>query len=281
MVHWGSHSNEKSPSSAAWTVEMVVASWSLCLARYRTFKLGTWICKFLYHSGINLIVLVFMWRYRCTLWQNLRKCFNAFIFNWFQNFSSILFIVGFSLLLRLERWRPSLGLAATLIAFGLVLFTWRAEHLDLRGLSLVELAAFCTGIWQDLYNCVFKYFRHSMDGISTDHARWWTTVSAATSTWYGRPRTAIHAFDHFTSSACRWRYNFVWWFLKRIRNLGQEINVTSVTNFKDSYQPMLVLLLVLFGGFIAFLMEMSEYLLLVNTSGITLNILGIIKVCRS
>jgi solute carrier family 35 protein C2 len=54
--------------------------------------------------------------------------------------------VGFSLLLRLERWRPSLGFAASLIAFGLVLFTWRAEHLNIRGLSLVELAAFCTGI---------------------------------------------------------------------------------------------------------------------------------------
>jgi hypothetical protein len=60
-------------------------------------------------------------------------------------FRSILFIVGFSLLLRLERWRPSLGLAATFIAAGLFLFTWRAEHMDIRGFSLVELAAFCTG----------------------------------------------------------------------------------------------------------------------------------------
>jgi len=59
--------------------------------------------------------------------------------------SSILFIVAFSLLLKLERWRFSLGSSASLIAIGLFLFTWRSTQLDLRGLLLVELAALCTG----------------------------------------------------------------------------------------------------------------------------------------
>ncbi|KAI6182962.1 TPT domain-containing protein [Aphelenchoides bicaudatus] len=162
--------------------------------------------------------------------------------------SSILFIVGFSLLLRLERWRPSLGVAATFIAFGLVLFTWRAEHLDVRGLSLVELAAFCTGI------------------------RW--TVSQLIMQGDDQPSPLRNPLDMVAHVQ-------PWMFLTILPVVivveGQEISVTSVTSFKETYQPMLVLILVLFGGVLAFLMEMSEYLLLVNTSGITLNILGIIK----
>jgi len=43
--------------------------------------------------------------------------------------SSILFIVGFSLLLGLEKWRMSLGLEASLIALGLFLFTWQSNQL--------------------------------------------------------------------------------------------------------------------------------------------------------
>lgn len=60
--------------------------------------------------------------------------------------SSILFIVAFSLLIGLERWRTSLLFSATLIASGLFLFTWRSTQLDYLGLLLVELAALCTGV---------------------------------------------------------------------------------------------------------------------------------------
>jgi hypothetical protein len=87
-----------------------------------------------------------------------------------HTFSSILFIVGFSLLLRLERWRPSLGLAASLIALGLLLFTWRAEHLDIRGLSLVELAAFCTGKLNLTDYFLHNYYRYPLDCLTVDYA---------------------------------------------------------------------------------------------------------------
>uniref|UniRef100_A0A915N0S8 Sugar phosphate transporter domain-containing protein n=1 Tax=Meloidogyne javanica TaxID=6303 RepID=A0A915N0S8_MELJA len=59
--------------------------------------------------------------------------------------SSILFIVGFSLFLKLERWHSSLGVSAFLIAVGLFLFTLQSTQLDFRGLVLVEMAALCTG----------------------------------------------------------------------------------------------------------------------------------------
>lgn len=66
-----------------------------------------------------------------------------------------------------------------------------------------------------------------------------------------------------------------------------------MTHFQNEFQPAVILLFIFIGGVLAFLMEMSgsfehtsmsiscgrlEYLLLVNTSGITLNILGIVKV---
>ena len=78
--------------------------------------------------------------------------------------TSILFIVAFSLFLKLERyhfpsnaqfwtkycrWRPVLGLEACLIAAGLYLFTWKAAQFDVIGLLLVELASASTGIrWE-------------------------------------------------------------------------------------------------------------------------------------
>jgi solute carrier family 35, member C2 len=60
---------------------------------------------------------------------------------------------------------------------------------------------------------------------------------------------------------------------------GPEMSFQQITSFHGEFQPFLVLILVLFGGILAFLMEFAEYLLLVNTSGITLSILGIVKVC--
>ncbi|KAI6230063.1 TPT domain-containing protein [Aphelenchoides fujianensis] len=148
--------------------------------------------------------------------------------------SSILFIVAFSLLLRLERWRNSLGVAATLIAVGLFLFTWRAQELDVRGLSLVELAA--------MPRTTLRPSSIRLDMVAHVQPFMFLTILP------------------------------VVYFVE-----GSDINTTTITTFDGSYEPLLVLLLIFFGGVLAFLMEMSEYLLLVNTSGITLNILGIVK----
>jgi len=58
---------------------------------------------------------------------------------------------------------------------------------------------------------------------------------------------------------------------------GPEISIQSLLSFQNNFNPVLVLLLTFIGGCLAFLMEFAEYLLLVNTSGITLSILGIVK----
>jgi len=58
---------------------------------------------------------------------------------------------------------------------------------------------------------------------------------------------------------------------------GPDLSYRSLLYFQNEFQPVLILILILFGGILAFVMEFAEYLLLVNTSGITLSILGIVK----
>lgn len=162
--------------------------------------------------------------------------------------SSILFIVGFSLLLRLERWRMSLGVSAFLIAFGLFLFTWQSTQLDLRGLLLVELAAFCTGI------------------------RW--TISQIIMQGEECSTPVRHPLDMMIAVQ-------PWMFVAIVPIVivveGPEMSFQLITSFHREFQPFLVFFLILVGGILAFLMEFAEYLLLVNTSGITLSIIGIVK----
>lgn len=116
-----------------------------------------------------------MWPCPFTLWPSRGAAFlrdNSHVHS--LCFSSILFIVLFSLLLRLERWRASLGAEASLIAVGLLLFTWRSAQLDLRGLMLVELAALCTGLQNGSNSSKRKIefiFRCSLDNFAADYAR--------------------------------------------------------------------------------------------------------------
>lgn len=142
--------------------------------------------------------------------------------------SSILFIVIFSLLLRLERWRPSLGLAASLIAFGLVLFTWRAEQLDVRGLALVELAALCTGV------------------------RW--TVSQLIMQGEEQPSPLRHPLD-MVAHVQGWMFLTILPVVYFVE--GEQITWQGIASFDQTFQPVKILFLVLVGGLLAFLMEMS------------------------
>uniref|UniRef100_A0A915EN50 Sugar phosphate transporter domain-containing protein n=1 Tax=Ditylenchus dipsaci TaxID=166011 RepID=A0A915EN50_9BILA len=162
--------------------------------------------------------------------------------------SSIIFIVLFSLLLRLERWRASLGFEACLIALGLFLFTWRSTQLDLRGLLLVELAALCTGV------------------------RW--TISQLIMQGDEQPSPLRHPLD-MVVHVQPWMFVAILPMVFVVEE--SELNYKTLTTYHNEFQPLLILCLIFMGGVLAFLMEMSEYLLLVNTSGITLSILGIVK----
>uniref|UniRef100_A0A7E4UTY3 TPT domain-containing protein n=1 Tax=Panagrellus redivivus TaxID=6233 RepID=A0A7E4UTY3_PANRE len=162
--------------------------------------------------------------------------------------SSILFIVGFSLLLGLERWRFVLGISAALIASGLCLFTWQSTQLDLLGLLLVELAALCTGIRWTVSQFIMQRddsptpLRHPLDMVA--HVQPWMLMAIL---------PMVYLFE------------------------GHELTPNTISIFAGTYQPGRIFAGIVFGGVLAFLMEISEYLLLVHTSGITLNIFGIIK----
>lgn len=161
--------------------------------------------------------------------------------------SSILFIVGFSLLLRLERWRTALGVESALIAAGLFLFTWRSAQLDLTGLLLVELAAACTGVRWTVSQLVMQRddnhaIRFPLDMVA--HVQPWMLIPII---------PLILVFE------------------------GSELSWESVFSYKGVFAPITIFSLITIGGVLAFCMELAEYLLLVNTSGITLNIFGIIK----
>ncbi|CAJ0567324.1 unnamed protein product, partial [Mesorhabditis spiculigera] len=161
--------------------------------------------------------------------------------------SGILFIVAFSLLLRLEKWRISLGMETALIAAGLFLFTWRSSQLDLTGLMLVELAAACTGIRWSVSQLVMQKddshaIRNPLDMVA--HVQPWMLIPII---------PLILIFESPTYA---------------------EIDPLT---YQGEFAPLTVISLVFIGGIIAFSMELAEYLLLVNTSGVTLNIFGIIK----
>ena len=140
--------------------------------------------------------------------------------------SSILFIVAFSLLLRLERWRNSLGFETGLIAAGLFLFTWKSSQLDLTGLLLVELAAACTGIRWTFSQLVMQRddsaVRNPLDMVA--HVQPWMMIPIIPMIWL---------FE------------------------GSEINWNSLFSFQGHYDPSLVLGLISSGGLLAFCMEMS------------------------
>ncbi|CAI4221457.1 unnamed protein product [Auanema sp. JU1783] len=160
--------------------------------------------------------------------------------------SSILFIVAFSLLLRLERWRTSLGVEAAFIASGLFLFTWQSSQLDFTGLLLVELAASCTGIRWTVSQLVMQRDEHAVRNP--------LDMVAHVQPWMFIPIIPLVVFFE-----------------------GPQLSYETVFYYKGVEAPFQVLLLACIGGLLAFCMELSEYLLLVNTSGITLNIFGIVK----
>uniref|UniRef100_A0A0N5AUW8 TPT domain-containing protein n=1 Tax=Syphacia muris TaxID=451379 RepID=A0A0N5AUW8_9BILA len=160
--------------------------------------------------------------------------------------TSILFIVASSLLFRLERWRTTLGFTAAFITSGLFLFTWRASQFDPLGFVLIQLASACAGIRWTVSQLVMQRddqtLRHPIDMI-------------------------IHVQPYMIFAIIPLTY-----FIE-----GSEISLQRIFSYRGEFSPFTVLILISIGGMLAFAMEISEYFLLVNTSGITLNIFGIIK----
>lgn len=161
--------------------------------------------------------------------------------------SCIVFILIFAVLLSLEKLKVSLLGVVFLISLGLFLFTYRSTQFDMLGFVLVELAAMCAGVRFALCQLIMQRsemgLKNPVDMIF--HVQPWMILSIL---------PLAFAFE------------------------GAALSVSAKTfEYTNVGVPLSFLMKICVGGMIALCMELSEYLLLVNTSSLTLSILGIFK----
>lgn len=103
-----------------WTLKLVCSLFILSSYFYSFFVKVLRICDsfFVYNGKIELYSI------HCWLFSSFKVIFNSLQ-------------IIYKNIIRLERWRTSLGISAFLIAFGLFLFTWQSTQLDLRGFFFV------------------------------------------------------------------------------------------------------------------------------------------------
>ncbi|TGZ51794.1 hypothetical protein CRM22_010721 [Opisthorchis felineus] len=161
--------------------------------------------------------------------------------------TSIVFILMFSILFRLERKRASLVLVVFLISCGLILFSYEAAQFNMIGFILVLLASFLSGI------------------------RWTTTQLLAQKKEWG----LAHPINFI--------YHTQPWMALAILPLSLCIEGSQLVSSKDLFrttdygQLLLDLLYLSLGGLLAFGLECSEYLVVSTASSLTLSIAGILK----
>ncbi|KAL1428917.1 hypothetical protein MTO96_016667 [Rhipicephalus appendiculatus] len=159
----------------------------------------------------------------------------------------IIFILGFSLVFGLERRRCSLVFIVLLIALGLFMFTYQSTQFNTEGFLLVLSASFLAGLRWTLAQLVMQRKEVGL-GNPIDmifHVQPWMIL--------GLLPLAI-AFEGIPIATSE-----------------------KVFRFRDAEVVLRTSKYVLAGSLLAFLMELSEYLLLTYTSSLTLSIAGIIK----
>lgn len=159
----------------------------------------------------------------------------------------IIFILGFSLLFGLEKKRSSLILVVALISVGLFMFTYQSTQFNLEGFLLVLSASFLAGLRWTLAQLVMQRkdigLSNPVDMIY--HVQPWMVLGLL-------PLAVV--FE------------------------GIPIATTEkVFRYKELHVVLATLGYILIGSFLAFLMELSEYLLLTYTSSLTLSIAGVFK----
>ncbi|CAC5396332.1 SLC35C2 [Mytilus coruscus] len=161
--------------------------------------------------------------------------------------TAVVFILGFSLCFRLEKPRWSLIFVVLFIAGGLFMFTFQSTQFDLEGFLMVFAASILSGLRWTLAQIVTQ--KHEI-GLSNPldlmfHIQPWMIVGLL-------PLSIAFEGELLSAKADFFRYSDVSLVL---RNAG----------------------LVILGAVLAFFLEFSEFLLLANTSSLTLSIAGIFK----
>ncbi|KAK2725593.1 solute carrier family 35 member C2-like [Artemia franciscana] len=161
--------------------------------------------------------------------------------------TAIIFIAGFALLFNLEKKHWSLIVIAGMISSGLFLFTYHATQFRWEGFLMVLFASFLSGLRWTLSQLVMQ---RSELGLSNPidmiyHVQPWMILT-------------LLPFAIFLE--------------------GKSI-IGVANNFQDGdHEAMLSQTLKIFAGaFLAFLMEVSEYLVVSYSSSLTLAVSGIFK----
>lgn len=162
--------------------------------------------------------------------------------------TAVIFILVFALILRLEKWRWSLIFVVLFISSGLFLFTYHSTQFNLEGFIMVLSASVLSGMRWTLAQIVTQ---KSEIGLQNPidmmyHIQPWMiiTLLPLAATIEGVPLATTDSFFRFSE------YSVLF------GNLG----------------------LVLMGAVLAFMLEFSEFLLVCQTSSLTLSIAGIFKV---
>ncbi|CAH0546770.1 unnamed protein product [Brassicogethes aeneus] len=159
--------------------------------------------------------------------------------------TTIVFILFFSILFKLEKMTWSLCGIVGMITTGLLLFTYKATQFNLLGFLLLLLASISSGL---RWTCVQILLQKSKLGMKN-------------------PVDMI--------------YNMQPWMILSVLPFALWIEgpiVVESLNSKFDYAVFVTFIMrILFGAFIAFFMEFSEVTLVTYTSSLTLSIAGIFK----
>ncbi|XP_067652772.1 solute carrier family 35 member C2-like isoform X2 [Haliotis asinina] len=161
--------------------------------------------------------------------------------------SAIVFILGFSILLRLEKFRWSQALVILCVAVGLFLFTYKSTQFNLEGFLMVITASFLSGLRWTLAQLVTQKkeigLANPLDMMY--HVQPWMIVGLF-------PLSVAFEGVQVATSEQFFRC--------------EDINMFMTTAG-----------LLLAGASLAFMLEFSEFLLLSQTSSLTLSLSGIVK----
>ncbi|XP_061696022.1 solute carrier family 35 member C2 [Syngnathoides biaculeatus] len=161
--------------------------------------------------------------------------------------SAVLFILFFSLVLKLEEPNPFLILVVLLIASGLFMFTFQSTQFNMEGFVMVLLASFIGGI------------------------RWTLTQVLMQKAELGL-QNPVDAMYHLQPLM------FLGLFPLFIYNEGLSLSTSDKLFRVTELSPLLYCVFLLsVGGILAFGLGFSEFLLVSRTSSLTLSVSGIFK----
>ncbi|XP_012268370.1 solute carrier family 35 member C2 [Athalia rosae] len=161
--------------------------------------------------------------------------------------TTVIFILGFALLFKLERKSCSLMSTVVMISGGLAMFTYKATEMNILGFFLALLASFSSGLRWTMAQLIIQKSKLGL-GNPVDmmyHMQPWMLLSLVPmALWFEGSK--------------------VW-------------NGLGGTDWTDTHAVWVIVIAILGGAVIAFCMELAEYMVVTRTSSLTLSISGIFK----